>query len=55
MWRIWVKYFDEEGNLTGYGYFWRFYERKANAERAAKRQYGDSNMFQYTVAQTCPW
>lgn len=55
MWRIWVKYFDEEGNLTGYGYFCRFYKRKANAERAAKRQYGDSSMFQYVVAQTCPW
>ena len=55
MWRIWIKYFDEEGNLTGCGYFWRLYERKGNAERVARNRYGNSKMFQYTVAQTCPW
>lgn len=55
MWRIWVKYFDEEGNMTGIGCYWRFYERKGNAERVAKKRYGCSKMFQYAVAQTCPW
>ena len=55
MWRIWIKYFDEEGALTGIGFYWRFFNNNRNAERAAKRRYGDSTMFQYAVAQECPW
>lgn len=55
MWRIWVKRFDEEGKLIGYGVHWKFYKHKGNAERAAKKQWGDSKIFQYTVAQACPW
>lgn len=55
MWRIWVKYFDEQGKLTGIGYYWQHYERRKNAERVAKSRYGGSKMFAYAVAQTCPW
>lgn len=55
MWRIWVKYFDEKGKLTGIGCYYQFYERRKNAERVAKKRYGDCNMFAYAVAQTCPW
>lgn len=55
MWRIWVKYFDEEGKLVGYGRYWQSYKRRGNAEQVARKRYSNSKMFQYVVAQTCPW
>jgi len=55
MWKIWIKYFDDEGKLCGMGYYWKFYSRKANAERAAKQRYSDPRRFEYAVAQSCPW
>ena len=55
MWRIWIKYFDDEGRPCGMGYFWKFYVSKANAERAAKRLYPDTKKYSYIVAQSCPW
>ena len=55
MWKIWFQTFDENGRQNGAGVCIQEYKYKRNAERMAKKRYGDLPGFKYIVSQTNPW
>lgn len=55
MWKIWFQSFDENGQQNGAGVCIQEYKYKRNAERMAKKRYGDLPGFKYIVSQTNPW
>lgn len=54
-WYIWMRYYDQDGNVTGYGVHPNSYAQKYSATRRAKQLWGDNPLVTWTVSKTNPY
>ena len=54
-WKIWMKYFDVDGNVVGYGVHPHDYTCKYSAVRRAKQLWGNNRQVEWRVATENPW
>lgn len=54
-WKIWMTYYDQDGNEIGFGVHPKEYTRKSSAVRRAKQLWGANPACKWTVSQTNPW
>lgn len=58
MWRIWIKYFDEDGKRLSVGVYPKTYKRKYSAVRRATKLWGpqgEDKRFEWIVSETNPF
>ena len=53
-WKVWFKWFDEDGNQIGAGVYRYEYKYKGNAVRAANRLFNEPDC-EWVVSQENPW
>ena len=54
-WKIWMKYYNQDGKVIGYGVHPQEYTRKSSAVRRAKQLWGANPACKWIVSQTNPW
>lgn len=54
-WKIWMTYYDQDGNLVGRGVHTTIYKSKSTAVRRAIQLWGDNPMVKWVVSKTNPW
>lgn len=53
-WKIWMTFYDIDGDITGYGVYATDYAHKSSAVRRAKQLWGDNPLVKWEVSQTNP-
>lgn len=57
-WKIWMRYFDTNGNINGVGVYPQEYAHKCSAIRSAKRVFGENGenkLVKWVVSKTNPF
>ena len=54
-WKIWIKYYNVDGEEVGVGVHTNDYSRKGSAVRRAKQLWGDNSQVKWVVSQTNPF
>ena len=54
-WKIWVTFYDLNGNIRDRFVHTVDYAQKCSAVRRAKQLFGDEPMYKWEVSQTNPW
>lgn len=55
LYRIWMKYYDHDGNIIGYGVHPVEYKRKGHAVKRAKELWGANSMVSWVVSDSNPF
>lgn len=54
-WRIWMTYYDQDGNVVGRGVHPTCYASKSTAVRRAHQLWGANPACKWVVSKTNPW